>query len=127
MYVVIEPRLNKFLAELSQNEIFCKNVPEIDVIFKDQLDIYLSPADNIKSKTSSLESQVSLALRKNTDGSFSYDSFKTLMPTAMYLNGNAMFMEMFGGVNAIVILYLFMLAAIVIYSLMISDVNEQTY
>lgn len=49
------------------------------------------------------------------------------MPTTVYLTSNATFKEMFGGVNALVILFLFLLASIVIYSLMISDVNEQTY
>ena len=38
-----------------------------------------------------------------------------------------MFKQMMAGMNVIVILFLFLLASIVIYSLMISDVNEQTY
>ena len=49
------------------------------------------------------------------------------MPTALYLEANSTFREMFAGENFQIIIFLFMLAAIVIYSLMVSDVDEQTY
>ena len=78
----------------------------------------------MKSKASSIESQINIALRRNIDGSITQSTFNAIMPTVMYLQTNSVFKEMFIGFNVLVIVFLFLLASIVIYSLMISDVNE---
>lgn len=50
-----------------------------------------------------------------------------MMPTATYMRANTQFKSMISSINSIEILVMFMLSLIVVYSLMISDVNEQTY
>ena len=54
-------------------------------------------------------------------------AFNFMTPAASYMAQNQTFNEMFTSFNILVIVFLFLLASIVIYSLMISDVNEQTY
>ena len=50
-----------------------------------------------------------------------------MMPAAAYMKANAHFKSMLSSINSIEIIVMFMLSLIVVYSLMISDVNEQTY
>ena len=104
--------------------MFCDSVPEIDVIFKDQLGVYLQSNEVVNSKTSSLQGQVNLALRHNTDGTICSTNFDAMMPTALYIEQNEVFKSLYDGLNVVVILLLFLLATLVVYSLMISDVNE---
>ena len=40
---------------------------------------------------------------------------------------NSMFKQMIGSINVIQIIVMFCLSTMIVYSLMISDVNEQTY
>lgn len=49
------------------------------------------------------------------------------MPAASYMRENIKFKAMISSINAIQILVMFLLSTVVVYSLMISDVNEQTY
>ena len=46
------------------------------------------------------------------------------MPTLMYIETNVIFKQMMASVNANLIINMVMLSVIVIYSLMLSDVNE---
>lgn len=50
-----------------------------------------------------------------------------MAPVAEYSILNAVYKEMILSANIIQILVMFLLSVIVVYSLMISDVNEQTY
>ena len=47
-----------------------------------------------------------------------------MMPTATFMRANTQFKSMISSINSIEILVMFMLSLIVVYSLMISDVNE---
>ncbi len=44
-----------------------------------------------------------------------------------YLNTNETVLNMFAGINLLISMGVFLLAAVVVSSIMISDVNEQTY
>jgi len=50
-----------------------------------------------------------------------------IMPTLKNLEGQSSTTEMLKAVNALLLIDMGMLSALVIYSLMLSDVNEQTY
>ena len=127
MYLLIEKRKDAFLQTLSTDNFACCHVPEVDVVLKDQMDLYMLTSEEILMKTDKIKSDLAHTLKSNLDGSPNKNGYKMLMPTAAYMETNSMFKAMISSVNVVQILVMFLLSIIVVYSLMISDVNEQTY
>ena len=74
-----------------------------------------------------ISSKLQDILSKNLDGSLNASIFNMEMPTLMSVEQNDFFSQLMRSVNANLVINIFLLSIIVVYSLMLSDVNEQTY
>ena len=89
----------------------------------------MQPVKTLEENMQLLQNDLTTVLKQNEASKInqSVTEFQYITPTASYLQTNIVFQDMLSAFNILVIMFLFLLAAIVIYSLMISDVNEQTY
>ena len=71
--------------------------------------------------------RIQKALKKNVDDSESEARFNSKAPTADYIAEFGSLKSLLNSMNFMIILSMICLSFIIIYSLMISDVNEQTY
>lgn len=74
-----------------------------------------------------ISSKLQDILSKNLDGSLNASIFNMEMPTLMSVEQNDFFSQLMRSVNANLVINIVLLSIIVVYSLMLSDVNEQTY
>ena len=74
-----------------------------------------------------ISSKLQDILSKNLDGSLNASIFNMEMPTLMSVEQNDFFSQLMRSVNANLVINIFLLSIIVVYSLMLSDVNEQSY
>ena len=58
------------------------------------------------------------------DGTVNPSQYSMLKPTLQFLSNYTMFSQMMVGVNVNYVINMFLLSVIVIYSLMLNDVNE---
>lgn len=67
------------------------------------------------------------ALSKDLAGNLSKTQYTMMMPTLGQMNRNDYMAQMMGAVNILLLIDMVMISVLVIYSLMLSDVQEQTY
>ena len=100
----------------------CNIVPEVDVVVKDQVGVYSLPYKEAETFLKDLKFKLYRAL-----GVQNINQFTMNLPTLKYLKQNQPISEMMKSTNANLIINMVLLSIIVIYSLMLSDVNGQTY
>ena len=71
-----------------------------------------------------IQAQLLDSLGTNLDGSENPSNFQMELPTLWYIESNVMAKQLMKSVNANLVINMVMLSSIVIYSLMLSDVNE---
>lgn len=71
-----------------------------------------------------LRKQIEHILSTNLDGSPSGAKFFMEMPTLTYMESNSFFLSLMTSVNGILVVNVLLLSFLVIYSLMLSDVDE---
>jgi len=91
------------------------------------MDIYSQPYEQANAEMRDIESQIKKALSKDLDGNHVETQFRVMMPTLENMQKNEYMSQMMQAVNALLLIDMVMLSTLVIYSLMLSDVNEQTY
>ena len=127
LFVLARKRLNELLVGIRDDMSACEYVPEIDIILKNQMEIYMKPFDESSAELTMIQNQLDIILSKNLDGSPNETIFNKDLPTLVYVEQNDYFKQMMRAVNANLIINIVLLSIIVVYSLMLSDVNEQTY
>lgn len=91
------------------------------------MDIYSQPYEQANAEMRDIEAQIKKALSKDLDGNHVETQFRVMMPTLENMKKNEYMSQMMQAVNALLLIDMVMLSTLVIYSLMLSDVNEQTY
>lgn len=102
----------------------CDVVPEIDIVLKDQLAVYSQPHKEQELYMLDVTKQIEDLMRTNLDGSPSDVEFSMQMPTLSYMESNSFFLSLMTSVNGILVVNVMLLSFLVIYSLMLSDVDE---
>lgn len=127
LFLLARQRLNEMLVYMRDDLDMCDYVPEIDIVFKDQYAIYSQPFEDANAELRDLEGSLQLALKTGLDGRRHETQFTMMMPTLKNLQGQTAMTQMMRAVNALLLIQMLLLSGTVLYSIMLSDVNEQTY
>lgn len=122
LFVIARKRLNQMLVYARDDLNVCNYVPEVDIVVKDQVSVYSLPYEEAETLLKELQFKL-----YNVLGVHNTNQFTMNLPTLNYLKQNEPFSEMMKSTNANLIINMVLLSIIVIYSLMLSDVNGQTY
>ena len=81
VYSLIQKSLNDFITKISKEKFACNYVPEVDIILKDQMKLYLSSNDEILTQTGNIQSKILKSLKYNNDGTTNPTQYKMTMPS----------------------------------------------
>lgn len=124
MFALTRTQLNELLVYIRDELNICDVVPEIDIVLKDQLAVYSQPHKEQELYMLDVTKQIEDLMRTNLDGSPSDVEFSMQMPTLSYMESNSFFLSLMTSVNGILVVNVMLLSFLVIYSLMLSDVDE---
>ena len=127
LFVLARQRLNELLVYVRDDLNVCEFVPEVDIVVKDQMSVYSKGFVAANAELRELQDSLRSALRTNIDGSGNPSEFSMTLPTLAYIEGAALSEQMMQSVNGTYVVNMVLLSTIVIYSLMLADVQEQTY
>ena len=68
LYIIMRPRFNQVLVNLRDNLNVCDAVPEVDIKFKDQVELYIlseSPGEKVEG----IKGRLLSVMSENLDGS----------------------------------------------------------
>lgn len=85
LFLLVRQRLNEALVFIRDDLNLCDYVPEIDIVFKNQMSLYSKPFEEANLVLRGLEGDLQEALSKNLDGSMQETQFRMIMPTLMNL------------------------------------------
>lgn len=68
LYIIMRPRFNEVLVDLRDNLNVCDAVPEVDIKFKDQVELYIL-SENAGEKVEGIKGRLLSVMSENLDGS----------------------------------------------------------
>ena len=124
LYAALVPRLNQILVYLRDRFSVCDYAPEINVLLTNSTDFYLAKDEDLQGKTQRKAAELLEALSTNLDGSKSEKEVKLTAPIFASMSSRDMIKQVHSSNSLVLIVLLFMLSSVVVYTLMIADVEE---
>ena len=122
-YILIADRVESTATWIEKERIVCEVVPEIDIMLKDQFATYnQNSPDAITAELKKVEDSIRKALKSHESPIDT--EFTLVSPVRQYIEANRAFAEIIAGFSFMQIFAMALLSMVVIYSLMVNDVDE---
>ena len=127
LYAALRPRLNQILIYIRDRLSVCDYAPEVNVLLKNSTDYYLADHYTTHSAPATIPEMADKLLnsfKKNIDGSTNTNEINLQAPIYTDMHSREMIQELQSSINLVLIIMLFLLSSVVVYTLMLADVEE---
>lgn len=91
LFVLARNRLNQMLVYIRDDLEVCNQVPEIDIVLKDQMAFYTKPYGETNDAMTEIKKELKIALETNLDGTPNETIFVSNTPLLTYMKKNTIF------------------------------------